>query len=463
VSGSSGLSHPRAIKRRNAQAECFLKGSNLHLVCERELGLKFISTQRLRQLPLWQPLFVKDFRLFYIGQSISFLGDQFYVIALPYLVLVLTGSPSALGAILVVSGITRAVFQLLGGALSDHFSPRLVLLTAIWMGCAVTGLTALLVALGFTRLWYLYALAATFGIIEALFYPAYMSATPLILSKEQLIAGNALLRSTIRLMGTIGPALAGFIILRAGYATAFALDAASFVAAAVLISFTKFALSTQAPEPNEPPRDSAPLTSQRLLTSIAEGLRYARRNKPLRILFLFMAVFEFAFGGFARVGLPSLATRLYGAELGPQFYGWMASALAAGLLCGMVMTGMLQATRWRHRMLTVMALAMGVALLLLALATQMVAICALLVVIGIGAGAVSILIQASVQMSTERRLLGRVMSLLMFGVLFSENLSYGLAGIIADFHLNLVFIGSGVIMLMAFVISIASRTLRDAE
>ena len=425
--------------------------------------MKLIPTQRLRRLPFWQPLFVRDFRFFYFGQSISFLGDQFYLVALPLLVLELTGSNRALGAILVVSGATRAAFQLMAGALSDYLSPRRVLLIALGIGSTVTGLTALVVSLGLTHLWYLYALAAVFGLNEALFYPAYMSATPLLLTKDRLIAGNALLRGTIRFMGMVGPPLAGFIISHFGYAPAFGLDAASFAFAALMLIFMRFT-------PLAEPATTGPLSTAQeapvklgLFASIAEGFRYCRRNRALQVLFLYMAILEFALGGFVRVGLPALANRIYGSDDGPQYFGWMASALAAGLLSGMVITGSLHIARWRYRLLIGMSLGMGMAMTLLGFTTQMVAIGALLVVVGIGSGSVSILIQAWIQMSTERRLLGRVMSLLMFGSLFLENLSYGLAGITADFHLPYVFIGSGIIMLLGFVVTLISGTLRDIE
>jgi len=431
--------------------------------------LKSSPIKRLRQLPFWQPLFVRDFRFFYFGQSISFLGDQFYLIALPWLVIKLTNSPRALGAILVVSGATRAVFQLLAGALSDHLSPRRVLLLSLSIGATVTGLTSLIVALGLTNLWYLYVLAAVFGLNEALFYPAYMSATPLLLTKERLIAGNALLRGTIRFMGMVGPPLAGFIISHFGYAPAFAFDSVSFAFAASMVIFMRFTPPNAAATDGAAATGSAPLTAPEapakfgLFASIAEGFRYCRQNRALQILFLYMAFFEFALGGVVRVGLPTLANRLYGSDRGPQFFSWMAAALAAGILCGILITGFLHAAHWRYRLLTGLTLGMGLATMLLGFTTQLAVICALLVVLGTGSGAASILMQAWIQMSTERRLLGRVMSLLMFGSLLLENLAYGLAGIIADIRLPMVFISGGIILLLGFLVTLVSGTLRKVD
>src|SRR4051794_5837214 len=73
------------------------------------------------------PLRVRDFRLLWVGQSVSMLGDQFYLIALPWLVLQITGSPLALGTVLALASVPRALFMLIGGALVDRFSPRNVM------------------------------------------------------------------------------------------------------------------------------------------------------------------------------------------------------------------------------------------------------------------------------------------------------------------------------------------------
>src|SRR6266404_8086488 len=79
---------------------------------------------RARNLSAWQPLTVRDFRFLFIGQAVSLLGDQCYLVALPWLVLQLTGSGLALGTILLAATIPRMVFLLVGGAASDWLSPH---------------------------------------------------------------------------------------------------------------------------------------------------------------------------------------------------------------------------------------------------------------------------------------------------------------------------------------------------
>ena len=75
-------------------------------------------------------LSIRDFRLLFAGVSASLLGDQFALIATPWLVLQLTGDPLALGIVLALEGVPRALFMLFGGAITDRYSPRIILLAS---------------------------------------------------------------------------------------------------------------------------------------------------------------------------------------------------------------------------------------------------------------------------------------------------------------------------------------------
>src|SRR5262245_3866669 len=145
------------------------------------------------------PLSVRNFRLLWIGEGISLLGDTFYLIALPWLVLQLTGSALALGTILVLASIPCAVFTLVGGALVDRYSPRSVM---IWSNVARFVLVALLSALvlnNATQMWMLYALAFAFGLADAFYFPAQIAIVPQVLSEDQLQAGNTFVQGTAQL------------------------------------------------------------------------------------------------------------------------------------------------------------------------------------------------------------------------------------------------------------------------
>src|SRR5579863_4424856 len=96
------------------------------------------------------PLRVRDFRLLFSGQMISTLGDMFYAIALPWLMLSSGHTPQELGIVLAAYGIPRVGALLLGGVLSDHLRPRRVMLLADSMRALLVGILVALVVSGQT-------------------------------------------------------------------------------------------------------------------------------------------------------------------------------------------------------------------------------------------------------------------------------------------------------------------------
>ncbi|MEZ4769675.1 MAG: hypothetical protein R2844_14750 [Caldilineales bacterium] len=80
------------------------------------------STATPHNNPMGRVMSLPDFRLLFAGSTTSSLGDQFALVATPWLVLQLTGDPLALGIVLALEGLPRAIFMLLGGAVTDRFS-----------------------------------------------------------------------------------------------------------------------------------------------------------------------------------------------------------------------------------------------------------------------------------------------------------------------------------------------------
>ncbi len=195
--------------------------------------------------PLLNALRVRDFALLWLGQGTSSLGDQFVMIALPWLVLQLTGDPLALGFTLALEGIPRALFMLVGGAITDRFSSRTVMLVSDAIRLLITALLAVAAFVGLTQMWMLYGMAAIFGLVSGFFTPAANSIVPALVEKEDLQAANSISMGTVQLTSFLGPMLAGGLIAlcsgpasahrQTGLALAFAVDAASFVASLVTL------------------------------------------------------------------------------------------------------------------------------------------------------------------------------------------------------------------------------------
>ena len=191
---------------------------------------------RLRSAPFLRPLADRDYRLFWGGESISVLGDQFHFVALAWLVLQLTGSGLALGTVLTAAAIPRVILILVGGAIADRIEPKLLIFRSNALRALVVGVVAALIITGRVEIWQLVVMAVIFGAVDAFFYPAVSTFLPLLVPSERLAAANGLFQATSQLLGLIGPALAGITVALIGTKFAFVLDAASFAVAAVAIT-----------------------------------------------------------------------------------------------------------------------------------------------------------------------------------------------------------------------------------
>src|SRR5262249_60599543 len=118
------------------------------------------------------PLRNQHYRLWLIGGTISLLGDQFYLVALPWLVLQQTGSAVAMGAIMMAGAIPRALLMLMGGAVSDRMSARKIMMATAAARTLRVTVIGVLVWLRILRTWELYALAVAFGVADAFAAPA---------------------------------------------------------------------------------------------------------------------------------------------------------------------------------------------------------------------------------------------------------------------------------------------------
>jgi len=140
------------------------------------------------------------------------LGDQSYLVALPWPVLKLTGDPLAMSLVLAIASIPRTLFMLIGGALTDRFSSRQVMLGSFLLRLVIVSLLAGLVRTGFIELWMLYVFAFLFGLVDAFYYPALNSSVPQLVDQEQLQTGNAPIQGAGQVSLFASPFLAGALI-----------------------------------------------------------------------------------------------------------------------------------------------------------------------------------------------------------------------------------------------------------
>jgi len=401
-----------------------------------------------------RPLAGRDFRLLFSGETISLLGDQFHFVALAWLVLQLTGSGLAVGTVLMVAGIPRAIFILVGGAFADRASPRSVMLISNALRAAFVGVLAILVLSGSAELWQLYVLAAVFGIVDAFFWPALSTIVPMLVPEDHLPAANALMQGSQQLTGLIGPALAGLLVAAVGTGLAFGIDAASFVVAAAALVLVRGGRRTAQSEAQRP----------NVLGTIRSGVAFAWHDPAVRSLLLLSAALNFAINGPVSVGLAWLAQNRF--DGGAAAFGIMLSAFGAGALVGAVVAGSLGRIRELGWVTLGGSVVMGVALGLIGFAPSVIVIMVLNVAIGLAVGLLNVRIVAWLQVRTPSDMIGRVMSLVMLGGLAMTPLSLAAAGLLVDLGAaTLCFAVAGglvVVAALAGVVSGVPSQMREA-
>lgn len=400
---------------------------------------------------LLQPLRLRDFRLLFAGESISLIGDQFHFVALAWLTLQLTGSGLALGTVLMVAAIPRAIFMLVGGALSDRFSPRTLMLVSNALRGVVVGIVAALVLTGNAQLWQLYVLAGVFGVVDAIFHPALNTIVPMLVSERLLPPANALVQVMMQLSGLIGPALAGVVVAAVRTGPAFAIDTASFAVAAGAILLVRGG------------RRAAEASTERaesLLRTIRSGLAYAWADPPVRALLILTAALNFAFTGPVSVGLPYLAdTRFAG---GPVALGLMFSAFGAGAVAGALLAGSLRHVPRLGLVVLVLAMVLGIGESLVGIAPSVWVAMPIGAGIGIGIGFLNVRVIAWLQARTPAEMRGRVMSLIMLSGVGMAPFSLAIAGAIIDLGaVTLAFAVGGALIVAAALAGMASGVPRQ--
>ncbi|MGK5009190.1 MFS transporter [Janthinobacterium sp. MDB2-8] len=220
-----------------------------------------------------------NFRWLLGGGMVSMLGDQFSMLALPWLVLSLTGDSLSLGIAVALMGAPRAVLILLGGTVADRYSPRRVILLSKYANAAILLLLAALLLLDQASLALAYAAALALGITSAFAIPAGTAILPQAVPLQSLQKANGLQMGARQLSLLAGPLMAALVLgshdgaqqtPMAALAAAFAIDALTFL-------FSAWTLRQVSLRPL-----AAAATAQGMWRDTAAGLALVWRDIPLR-------------------------------------------------------------------------------------------------------------------------------------------------------------------------------------
>jgi MFS family permease len=340
------------------------------------------------------------------GSFMTLLGDQFTLVALPWLVLSMTQDTLVLGTVLGLLSLPRALFILIGGAVVDRFSPKRVLMVTKFVNALLLGILVLLLATGGLTLWMVYLLALAIGLATAFSIPSGTSMLPHVMQRSQLAAANGIMMGLRQLSMFVGPLLAAVLIAiygggsgtlptgtvtdAKGLSLAFGLDALSFLLSAWTLAQVRLHVSSPTETVQGTRGDS-------VWTSVLQGLRHVRQDRELLLCFTYWSVVAVLITGPVQIAMPVLVSTQ---QLGVAALGILLGAHGGGTLLGMALSGARSGMRLGTLGMTLLVVD-GVVGLLLA-------------VIGLLGGFMQVSIFTWIQRRTPPALMGRVMSMFMF-------------------------------------------------
>ncbi|MBV8932734.1 MAG: MFS transporter [Kutzneria sp.] len=384
------------------------------------------------------------FRDFFLGQLVSQLGSSMAPVALAFAVLNASGRPGDLGIALACQIAPHLALLLLGGAVADRF-PRRVVLVVANLGAGLTqGAVATVLLTGHYDLVLVSSLELANGALEAFTSPALRGIVAELVAPADLQRANSLLASARNATRILGPTTAGLLVVGVGGGWAIGLDAASFVAAALVLARLRLAATVK-------PR------SGRLLTDVRDGWRAFRATPWIGITALSFCVVNLVNTGPWQILGPAL-TREHGGETA---WGVVVSVRAAGLLA---MSALMYRLVPRHPLrIGQLTCAMGALSLLalgLGLSAPWLMACAFLT--GLGFTASGITWDTALQRHVPRTALSRVSScndLLCYAAIPVGQLLVGPAA--ARWGGATVAFWCGVTYLLAALAPLLARSVRD--
>lgn len=260
----------------------------------------------------------RNFRLLWLGQTGSTIGDGLTFVAIAFAVLGIGGDATDIGIVFAAFMLPNVVFLLAGGVWADRLPRNLVMLSSDAVRAVVqTGLAVLLFS-GIAEVWHIAVAAALHGAASAFFVPAATGLMPQVASPARLQQANALMAISRSVAFIVGPALSGVLVAAGGPGLVFAIDAVTYVLSIVTLAVLRIE------------RTAAPAERASFVSELADGWKEVRSRSWLLASLLTFAVSNVALGAFMILG-PVIVDRELG---GAAAWGLILTTGAVGALVG---------------------------------------------------------------------------------------------------------------------------------
>ncbi|OGF46128.1 MAG: MFS transporter [Candidatus Firestonebacteria bacterium RIFOXYC2_FULL_39_67] len=376
------------------------------------------SSAKKSLIYLFRTLKYRNYRLFFMGQSISLIGTWLQMIAVSWLVYRLTGSVFMLGLVGFLSRIPTFLMAPFAGVVADRYDRYKILILTQILSMIQAFIFAVLVFTGTIQVWHTILLGISLGLINSFDIPVRQSfVVNMVEDKKDL--GNAIALNSSMVNGArlIGPTVAGLLIAAVGEGWCFSLNAISFVAVISSLLMMKI-------KPREFKR-----TNKSGITEFKEGFSYAYKHKTISSLLLLLAIASLIAMPY-QVLMPAFSREIL--KGGPKMFGFLMAAAGFGALAGALYLGSRKSTEGLGRIVILSSVLFGAGLMMFSFAQNAWSSGVFLVIAGFG-----MMVQAAgtntiLQTLVEEDKRGRIMSLYTMAFMGMQPFGSLLVGKLAD-------------------------------
>jgi len=263
----------------------------------------------------------RNYRLFFMGQSLSLIGTWMQRLAVGWLAYKLSGSALVLGAVAFSGQIPALFLTPFGGVAADSYNKHRILIITQVLAMVQAFVLAGLVLSGNITIWYLVGLNICLGVINALDMPTRQAfLIEMVDNRDDLSNAIALNSSMVNFARLAGPTMAGFIVAALGEGMCFLINALSYLAVIASLLMMKTAPKVS------PKRASA-------WQQLKKGLVYSFGFAPIRYIILLLAMVSLT-GAPYMVLMPVFAKDILSG--GPETLGFLMGSAGVGALIGAI-------------------------------------------------------------------------------------------------------------------------------
>lgn len=394
----------------------------------------------------FESLGVKNYRMFFAGQVVSWTGTWVQWVAQGWLVLRLTHSGLGLGLVTAIQWLPILLLGAWAGVIADRIDKRKLLIFTNASAAVLSLFLGLLTVTGVVTLWMVIAVALLLGVVTAVDNPARQTFTMEMVGRSRLTNAVSLNTATFTTARVLGPAIAGVMISTIGIGPCFLLNGISFVPVTLALIF----MDRSKLRPSE--------QIVRSKGQVREGLRYVRSVPVLKTLLLMMAVIGTLQYNFA-VLLPVLAKETFSGDAGTL--GLISAAVGIGMFTGSITNAAVG--RSDRRVLLGAGFALGTFTLLAASAPSLWTAALLLVPLGAASMAFLATMNSTLQLTSSDEMRGRVMAIYFVLFLGSTPIGAPIVGWLSErFDPRVALAFGGVATLLACLYGLAKLPSLDA-